>query len=298
MQNKREGSVIALGTFDGVHLGHRALIAQAAEWAGNISAMPIIYTFKSHPLALFGREPRLLMTADERIAALSATGIPVVADDFTREYAATPPQEFVSMLVSRFNARGVVAGFNYTFGSRGRGDTALLQALGREMGFAVRIIEPVAYEGDTVSSTRIRSCLEQGCLASANAMLGAPYALSGTVGSNRGIGHTLGFPTANLTGCGNKVLPCAGVYATRVSIGGETRNAVTNVGDNPTVDGSFTTVETHILDFDADIYGAALRVEFLERLRGEVRFPGREALAGQIRQDAAAARIIFEKQEA
>ena len=178
----------------------------------------------------------------------------------------------------------------------GAGDTALLQALGKELGFSVRVLGPVSYENEPVSSTRIRAYLEQGELDAANAMLGTRYALSGTVAPNRRIGHALGFPTANLEGYGNKVLPRSGVYATRAFLAGKAFPAVTNVGNNPTVEGQVTTVETHLLDFDRDIYGMPLRVEFEARLRGEVRFPSREALAAQIASDAAHAREILKKQ--
>ncbi len=296
MQNKAQGAVIALGTFDGVHAGHRALLHEAAALAETLHAVPLIYTFRNHPLSLFGREPRLLMTPEERIAVLEATGVPVAADVFDAAFAATPPREFVRMLVERFGMRGAVAGFNYTFGDRGAGDTALLQALGKELGFSVRVLGPVSYENEPVSSTRIRAYLEQGELDAANAMLGTRYALSGTVAPNRRIGHTLGFPTANLEGYGNKVLPRSGVYATRAFLAGKAFPAVTNVGNNPTVEGQVTTVETHLLDFDRDIYGMPLRVEFEARLRGEVRFPSREALAAQIASDAAHAREILKKQ--
>ena len=132
----------------------------------------------------------------------------------------------------------------------------------------MRVLGPVSYENEPVSSTRIRACLEQGELETANAMLGTCYALSGAVTANRRIGHALGFPTANLEGYGNKVLPLSGVYAARAFVAGEAFNAVTNVGNNPTVEGRSTTVETHLLDFERDIYGMPLRVEFVARLRG------------------------------
>ncbi len=293
MQNKAQGHVLALGTFDGVHLGHRALLQQTVMLAETLDATPIIYTFKNHPLSLFGRSPKLLMTEAERTAALEATGMPVVADPFDAQFAAQPPQAFVRMLVERFALRGAVVGFNYTFGDRGAGNTALLQALGKELGFAVQVIEPVSYDGAPVSSTRIRACLEEGELDAANAMLGACYALSGTVAANRRIGHTLGFPTANLEGYGNKVLPSPGVYAAHAYVAGQVFQAVTNVGNNPTVEGKVTTVETHLLEFDRDIYGMPMRVEFVARLRGEIRFPSREALSKQIASDAARAREIL-----
>ena len=133
MKIKAQGAVVALGTFDGVHAGHRALISEAAGLAKALHASPLIYTFRNHPLSLFGREPRLLMTPEERIAALAATGIPVAADAFDARLAATPPRDFVRMLVERFALRGIVAGFNYTFGDRGAGDTALLKT-GRSWG--------------------------------------------------------------------------------------------------------------------------------------------------------------------
>ena len=297
MQNELQGNVIALGMFDGVHLGHRVLLDETAALAQALNASPLIYTFQNHPLALFGREPRLLMTPAERIAALAGTGIPVEAAPFTARYAATPPRRFVEMLMRRYSMRGVVVGFNYTFGDRGAGNTALLRSLGEELGFTVKVIEPVICRDAAVSSTRIRASLEEGRLADANEMLGARYVLSGTVGENRRIGHAIGFPTANLTGYGNKVLPLTGVYATRAYVDGDVYDAVTNVGNNPTVEGRITTVETHLLGFDADIYGAPLRVEFVERLRGEIRFEGREALARQIATDVEHAKEILKKQE-
>lgn len=296
MKNERNGSVIALGTFDGVHAGHRALLREAKELAGKIGASPMIYTFRNHPLSPFGKEPKLLMTQLERLYALEASGIRVAADMFDLTFASTPPEDFVKMLCSRFQMRGAVVGFNYTFGSKGMGDTALLKEMGAEMGFSVSVMEPVSHGGKPVSSSRIRSCLEAGDIPNANAMLGKRYQLSGTVQMNRRIGHTLGFPTANLENYGNKVLPLSGVYATRAVLAGRVYAAVTNVGNNPTVEGRRTTVETHILDFDADIYGMPLRVEFVERIRGEVKFSGREALAAQIGEDVKNAENILKNQ--
>lgn len=296
MQIEKNGNVLVLGTFDGVHAGHRALIGQAAELAESLCASPLIYTFTNHPLSLFGQEPRLLMTPQERIAALAETGVRVVADAFDAQLAATPPEAFVRMLCARFAVRGIVSGFNYTFGQKGAGNATLLSTLGQANGFAVKVLAPVSYEGAPVSSTRIRTALENGALAEANAMLGARYQLNGTVAHSRCIGHTLGFPTANLEGYGNKVLPCAGVYATYAHVAGKRYDAVTNVGNNPTVAGRSTTVETHLLGFDSDIYGMPLRVEFVARLRGEVKFADTEALAAQIARDAEEARAVLKIQ--
>jgi len=297
MKNEKKGSVIALGTFDGVHAGHRALLREAKELSAKLGAEPMIYTFRNHPLSPFGREPKLLMTQLERLYALEASGLFVAADVFDLEFAATPPADFVKMLCRRFDMRAAVVGFNYTFGSKGRGNTELLRKMGADLGFTVSVMEPVSHEGAPVSSSRIRRCLEEGNIPDANAMLGKRYALSGTVEMNRRIGHTIGFPTANLENYGNKVLPLSGVYATRAVLSGRAYDAVTNVGNNPTVEGRRTTVETHLLDFDADIYGMPLKVEFIERLRGEVKFSGRDALAAQIAADVRNARNILKDQE-
>ncbi len=297
MKNEKHGSVIALGTFDGVHAGHRALLAEAKALAAKLGAQPMIYTFRNHPLSPFGREPKLLMTQLERLYALEASGLPVTADRFDLAFASTSPEDFIKMLSDRFGMRGAVVGFNYTFGSKGMGDTALLQKMGAELGFSVSVMEPVSHDGQPVSSSRIRRCLEEGEIPDANAMLGKPYSLSGTVQMNRRIGHTLGFPTANLENYGNKVLPLSGVYASRAVLSGRIYDAVTNVGNNPTVEGRRTTVETHILNFDADIYGVPLRVEFVSRIRGEVKFSGREALAAQIAADVESAKKILKNIE-
>ncbi len=288
-------NVIALGTFDGVHLGHKAIIQGAKALAARLGAEPVIYTFSGHPLALFHRQPSLLMGEEERIAALKATGCAVTADAFTKELASTEPEGFIKMLLSRFSIAGAVAGFNYTFGYRGAGSTELLCKLGQRHGFAVEVVPPVLFEGEPVSSTRVRACVESGDVAAAGAMLGGRYALEGTVVGNRHIGRTLGCPTANLAGWEGRAIPAAGVYATMAITGGMAMPAVTNVGSNPTVNGAALTIETHILDYDGDLYGQPLRVEFVERLRGEVRFPDRCALAAQMARDGQNAREILKK---
>ncbi len=280
-----KGTVVALGTFDGVHLGHRAILARAVEAAREDGVMPLIYTFSRHPMAAFGKCPPLLMADEARIAALGAYG-EVVADDFTLEFAGMEPRAFAQMLVSRFAMRRAVAGYSYTFGSRGAGDTALLEALGQELGFAVDVIPPVLYEDAPLSSTRIRAALEAGEVALAAGMLGAPYALEGTIVANRGIGRSIGFPTANLAGFEGLVLPKDGVYATRATVRGMTYAGVTNVGSNPTVGGQTRGVETHLIGFSQDVYGEELRLEFVARLRDEMVFGGLEALRARISRDA------------
>ncbi len=289
------GTAIALGTFDGVHLGHAALIRRAIEASRAEDLRPLVYTFSAHPMAAFGACPPLLMTDAARLKALGEY-CAVAADDFTPAFAATQPRDFIEMLVARFNMRLAVAGYNYTFGKNGLGDTALLRALGREMGFAVEIMPPVLFEDEPLSSTRIRVCLEGGDVEKAAAMLGRHYALAGTVAPNRGIGRSIGFPTANLAGYEGLVIPADGVYAAYATVGGKTWPGVTNVGCNPTVRGEKTSVETHLIGFSGDIYGEELRVAFVKRLRGEMEFGDLDALRARIAADAAKAAQLLKNQ--
>ncbi len=289
--NNRQPAVIALGMFDGVHLGHRALLHHAVDTAKQLCCKSVAYTFSNHPKSVFGRPPKLLSTAQERTRCILKMGVDDVRMEiFDRVMASMLPQTFIGGLMRSYDIRAVVIGFNYAFGQGGQGNAHTLQTLGREHGFDVHVIEPVVFEGDTVSSTRIRELIERGDLNTANAMLCMPYTLTGQVVENRHIGASIGFPTANILPPEEKALPKPGVYITTVMREGIRYAAVTNVGKNPTVAGRFITVETHILDFFGDLYGEELSVEFHERLRDEVRFPGRHELAMQIEQDASRAR--------
>ncbi len=283
---------VALGTFDGLHLGHEALISHMCESAHQRGLSALIYTFSNHPMAAFGTPPPLLMTNAARLAAL-AQFCEVAADEFTPAFAQTLPRVFVEMLVSRFNMRHAVVGYNYTFGSRGEGDTALLAQLGEQLGFTLDILPPVLFQGEPLSSTRVRKTLEAGDVATAGVMLARPYELAGTVVSNRGIGTQIGFPTANLEEMDELVLPAHGVYATRAKVCGEMFPAVTNVGSNPTVGGQKVSVETHLIDFSGDLYGERMQVFFIERLRAEEMLESLEALCARIAGDVQTARKML-----
>lgn len=289
--DQKQSAVIALGMFDGVHLGHRALLACAVETAKSLNCKSVAYTFSNHPRSLFARPPKLLTTPGERRERLLSTGVDIVSMEvFDRTTASLSPRAFVEELLREYAVRAIVVGFNYAFGQGGQGGARTLQVFGKEYGFDVHVIEPVAFEGETVSSSRIRELLETGNLHTANAMLCTPYVLCGKVSANRGIGKSLGFPTANILPPAEKVQPKPGVYITTVLYQGMRYAAVTNVGDNPTVSGKFVTVETHILDFHGDLYGQEICVEFRVRLRDEVRFPGKSELAQQIEIDTTRAR--------
>jgi riboflavin kinase/FMN adenylyltransferase len=293
-RGNQEKSVVALGMFDGVHAGHRRLLSTAAALAKSEGLRFVVYTFKNHPLSVFKESPKLLSSLEERVKLLQSFGASLVmADDFTLELAATEPEAFIKSLCERFSMTCAVAGFNYTFGKNGAGNAALLNELGKKLGFQTCEVEPYLFKGKPVSSTRIRMLLQEGELSEANAMLEREYSLSGLVIKNRRIGNTIGFPTANLGGIDDMALPLIGVYATRALVDNVVYHAVTSVGKNPTVGGKSVTVETHIMDFDRDIYGKPLTVSFVEYLRGELSFDTMDELAKQITKDVERAKRIL-----
>jgi len=294
MEQIQKGTVIALGMFDGMHMGHQALISRAVELGRQHDLLSMVYTFYNHPMEVFAKAPVLLSTPEQRRTLMLEMGVDIVEMPvFDEPTAHMPPEDFASLLAEKYRAKWVVAGYNYTFGYKGAGDVALLSRLGAHLGFEVCMMQPVEYQEAPVSSSRIRKAIEQGSMELAHAMLKRPYSLQGRVGEHRHIGRTLGFPTANLLPEAGRALPLPGVYATIAKTTEGRFPAVTNVGNNPTVQGKCTTIETHILDFSADLYGQCLSVEFYHRLRGEKTFASRQELAQQITQDAAAAKALF-----
>ncbi len=292
---ERERAVVALGMFDGVHIGHQLLLRRARELAQRERCRAVAFTFSNHPVeVLGGGRLTLLTTFSEREKLILAAGVDeVCAVPFTKEFASLSPSAFFDALTARFTLVGVVAGFNYTFGKHGAGNAATLRAIGRERGFLVRVMQPVLFRGRPVSSSRIRRCIENGAVRAAARMLGRPYRVSGTVVPNLQNGRRLGFPTANLLPDPARACPVAGVYAARASVDGTTYRAVTNVGTNPTLHGRRLMIETHLLDFDRDLYGETLTVDFIARIRGEKTFGSEEALAKRVLRDIAAAKRLL-----
>ena len=279
-------AVVALGMFDGVHLGHRALIGQTVAEAKRLGAKPVVFTFSNHPMEVLGGGVRLLSAIPERddlLRALGAEEVHSVA--FTRELAALDVKQFVDLLLERWDVRALVVGYNYTCGARGAGTPETLAEIGKTLGFSVLVVPPVLLEGAPVSSTRVREALEQGDVELAQRMLKRRYTLAGTVIENRRIGRRIGFPTANIAPEENRVIPKDGVYATIACVNGADYCAVTNIGTNPTVHGDHLTIETHMIDFDQNIYGEKLTVAFRRYLRGELMFSNLDELKEQIRQD-------------
>ena len=283
--------------FDGVHLGHRALIRQAAQAARSLDAQTVAFTFTDAPGKLLHLPVTSLSTPEQRRAWLTEAGADRVdMVDFTQAFADLSPEAFVDYLQERYRIAALAAGFNYTFGKYGAGTAKTLRERGEAHGFQVLIAEPVLVDAEPVSSTRIRTLVSEGRMGEARDLLGRPYTLTGTVMANRHIGHTLGYPTANLE-AGEQLLPPDGVYATIAEVEGVSRPAVTNVGRNPTVEGKRRTVETYLLNEDMSLYGTELSVAFLARLREEETFPSLEALSRQIGRDVEAAKKVFDSEK-
>ncbi len=285
--------VATLGTFDGVHLGHRAVIGALVEWAASLDAEPLVLTFRRHPrLVLSGKGPSRIISFEERVSRLQAFGVRTLLDiEFTPEIASTPAADFVrDAFAGRLGVRGVVLGFGTSFGKGREGNASLLRAMAPELGFEVREVPPVFVDGLTVSSSTIRERIRAGDIEAASRLLGQPVLLSGRVVKGRGVGKEVGFPTANLA-LDHEVYPPPGVYAGALTVAGRDRVAVISIGNAPTLGaGLEEAVEVHVPDFDGDLYGKSLRVRIASRIRGQQRFDSVESLAEAIRGDIETAR--------
>ncbi|MEZ5352563.1 MAG: bifunctional riboflavin kinase/FAD synthetase [Bryobacteraceae bacterium] len=290
-----EPSGVCIGNFDGVHLGHQALIGRLREECAVLGAKPSVLTFDPHPARVLApeRAPRLLSTVEQRLAWMSAAGVEqALVLPFTPEFAAMTPEEFVEgVLVRAAGARVVVVGANFRFGRKQSGDAARLAELGERHGFITRVVEGVYARGRLVSSTEIRKLVESGNVRMAGRLLGRCFAVEGVVVSGAGIGSRQTVPTLNLS-TEAEVLPGAGVYVTRATdIGsGAQWASVTNAGVRPTFDGEQFVIETFVLDGLRGEAPRRLRVEFLFRLRDERRFADAASLKAQILRDVVRAR--------
>ncbi len=291
------GTVVTIGNFDGVHLGHLALVGRTVERARVTEGRSIAVTFDPHPAAVLRPDavPPLLQSVEQRVAALEEHGIDeVVVVEFTAELAAQGPEEFVQeLLVDRLGADVVIVGENFRFGKGAQGDIDVLRALGEEHGFEVEAVPLVTTDSATLSSSALRALLAAGDLEAVTRGLGRPFRLDGEVVSGEGRGRTIGVPTANVAVPAGRAIPADGVYACWAWTADDVRYAaVTNVGWRPTFDGTFRTVEVHLLDTPdgLDLYGTRLSLAFLARIRGEQRFEGPEALVARIQEDVLEAR--------
>jgi len=293
----KERTIYALGFFDGVHLGHQALLSACKELSAQENCAAGVITFDSHPDTLvLGKTPALLNTPADRARLLKDFGMEtVIALPFDKAMMEMPWKEFFRMMVETYHAAGVVCGNDFRFGHRGEGNAELLRAACEKENIPCTVVPEQTVDGIRVSSTHIRNLLEQGDTETAVKFLGHPHIFTGTVVSGRKLGRTIGIPTANLTLPEGLLIPRLGVYACLAVIDGVKHMAVTNVGTRPTVEGHHITVEPWILDFDGNLYGKTLTLEFHKFLRPEQKFPDLAALRSEIWKNGEETRNFFGK---
>jgi riboflavin kinase/FMN adenylyltransferase len=292
-------TVVTLGVFDGLHLGHQLIMRTVTERARAINAVPTAITFDPHPRAVLHAEdaPPLLQTFDQKIEAFAMLGLEqTIVIRFTRAFAQVKAEDFLrDILAERLQAREVYLGRGFAFGRNREGNIALLKRVSEELGFRAEEVPEVQLRGQRISSSQIRLLLAEGRVGLARRMLGRPYGVEGRVTRGQERGRLLGFPTANLHPQ-NRVIPRNGVYVTATLIEGAWRRSITNVGTRPTFERSAEpSVETYVMNWSGDLYGDVLRVRFLYRLRDEKKFASVEALKREIAHDVARATSYFER---
>ena len=289
-------AAVALGIFDGVHLGHQAILDTAVRRARAAGLDAVACTFDPHPMDVLQpqRASAPIASLAERLAVIGERGIDAtVVLAFTLELARMEPEAFVKdVLLGRLRAQQVVVGYNHTFGRGARGDARLLEELAPRLGFEATVVPPLVIDGVPVSSSEIRGALRAGDVARAARDLGRPYSITGEVVRGAGRGRGLGFPTANVQSERPLLVP-AGVYACRARVGDRAAPAVVNIGVRPTFGETVLAVEAHLLDFSGDLYGSRVTLAFVERLRSEQKFPNVDALLAQIAADVEHARRVL-----
>ncbi|MEO7478609.1 MAG: bifunctional riboflavin kinase/FAD synthetase [Lysobacteraceae bacterium] len=300
------GSVVCIGAFDGLHLGHRALVDRAVARARELGVEAVALSFEPLPREFFAgaQHPPQLLPSRLSLPRAKFEGLRTLGADrvgllrFDARMAAMSAQDFVDrVLVQRLHAREVWVGPGFRFGHGRAGDLGLLRAMGERHGFVAHAIEPVLLDGERISSSAIRALLAAGDLDAAARLLGRPYAIAGKIVRGNQLGRTLGYPTANIRLAG-KLPALGGIFATRVQgVGLDNWPSVSSLGTRPTVNGTERLLEAHLFDFDSDLYGQRIKVEFVAKLRDELRFDNLEALTEQMHRDAEQARAILGMQQ-
>jgi len=286
--------VIAIGYFDGVHIGHQRVIGTAIAMAQSMNIPAGVMTFYPHPRVVLGQveRPVYLTPLKEKVRQLQQLGVDhTYVVSFTKEFAAVSPEDFVASFLMRLNPKGVVVGFDFTFGRRGQGTAETLRELGRDR-YRLEVVNPVTLEGEKVSSTLVREMLHEGNVHRAARLLGRPYRMIGVVVEGERRGRTIGFPTANVALQEPYFTPRSGVYIVGAQCRGRLYYGVANLGYKPTfhADKADLSIEIHLLDFSGDLYGETIEVIFFQYLRSEKKFPSADALIQQIQTDIAQAR--------
>lgn len=288
---------IVLGSFDGIHQGHKALIQNAVEAAKEynkaledekLRAKVMVCTFRNHPLFTINKDlaPKLIMSNEQKIDVLHELGVDIInLIDFDEKFMKISPEKFIFSLKDCYNVKGITVGFNYRFGYKNLGDVDLLKTLSESLNFKLVVMDPVIIEEEIVSSSAIRYLIQEGNIEKANKFLGRPFTLSGKIIKGRQLGRTIGFPTINLDYSRKFIIPKGGVYFTHVDYKGVIYKGITNVGYNPTVQGKKLSIETYILDFNESIYDEVVQLYFISKIRDEKKFSSIESLKDQLEKD-------------
>ena len=292
-------AVVTSGTFDGVHRGHQTILARLTEVAKASGGESVLITYWPHPRTVVSNDSqnlKLLTTLDEKSDLIDQAGVEhLVLIPFTRSFSQLTSEEYINqILIEKIGTKKLVIGYDHRFGRDREGGFEYIKAHQHEYGFEVEEIPRQDVDAVGVSSSKIRSALNEGNIRTANQFLGRPYSLTGTIVKGRQLGRTIGFPTANMqVDDAAKLVPANGVYAVAVEYGGQTLGGMLNIGFRPTVAGTHQTIETYIFDFDKDIYGEHMTLRFREFLRPEQKFDGLPALVAQLKQDEEAARAVL-----
>lgn len=283
------GTYIALGSFDGLHIGHMSLVNKTIRLAEKNNAKSMVFTFRNHPLMTINPEmsPKLIMDNSSKLHIFEKVGLDIInMVDFNKSFMEISPEDFVINLVKHYKVKGLIVGFNYRFGYKNLGDVELLKKMSKTCNFSLNIIEPIKFKGHVVSSSFIRNIIsDEGDMKKVTKLLTRPFMIQGSVIKGKQLGRTLGFPTVNLDYNKKFILPKGGVYYTVVEYNGRIFKGITDVGYNPTTNDNKLSVETHILDFNEDVYGKYVKVYFVERIRDEKKFNSVHELAEQLKKD-------------
>lgn len=292
--NDISATAVALGNFDGIHKGHQTLISECVQSAIAKNLLPAVFTFSNHPINVLSGKSTIknIITFEEKSELLSSLGVAYLFSfNFSDCIRNSSPYDFCNEILAKsLKAKEVFCGFNYRFGYRAEGTPSLLTENGLKLGYKTVVIDPVAVEGAAISSTNIRSAIMQGEMDKYLLFTGRRYVINGHVIEGLKFGRRIGFPTINLALDVSMVMPKSGVYVTQTRVGGCFYDSITNVGNKPTMGAFEKNAETHIFEFDRDIYGQDVRVEFIKLLRPETTFPSFEALAAQIKIDCSKAK--------
>lgn len=281
-------SVVTIGNFDGIHKGHQVLIKEAVQFANKRNIKSVVFTFDNHPANYFeNKHVKSIITNNEKINRIKSLGVDIlVIIPFDSYMTKISPIEFIkSILIDKLGARKIIVGHDFTFARRKEGNTKLLKEMSSKYGFELEIVDPIKVNDIRVSSTYIRQLVAEGSVDKVNKYLGYHCEIKGNVIKGKQLGRTIGFPTANIEINDDLLIPNNGIYVTKVYVYNDVYYGATNIGYNPTVNGDKLSIETNILEFDEDIYGQVIKIEFLERIRDEKKFNSLEELKAQLKKD-------------